>query len=161
MLSSRLEAGYHILQGGGFTVTPYAAGEAQTMLLPSFAESSVTGPSSFALDYSSHTYDALRVELGGRFDYDWSLAGNPLKIYSRIAWAHDFDNEGLEEATFLSLPSASFVVDTAKPARDSALVSVGFDYGLPGGWSFGGKFDGQFSRNTSISAATGEIKKVW
>ena len=160
VLSSRLEAGYHLPQGGGFTVTPYAAGEAQTMLLPSFAESSVSA-SSFALDYSNRTFTALRVELGGRFDYDSSFAGNPLKLYSRIAWAHDFDNEGVEGATFLSLPSVSFVVDTSKPARDNALASVGFDYGLPGGWSLGGKFDSEFSRTTSIYSATGEIKKVW
>ena len=161
VLSSRLEAGYHIPLGGGFTMTPYAAGEAQTMLLPSFAESSAAAASPFALDYSSRTFADLRSELGGRFDTDWSLAGKPLKLYSRLAWAHDFDNGGLEAATFQSLPGVNFAVDTVKPARDNALVSAGFDYGLAGGWSLGGKLDGEFSRATSLYSATGEIKKVW
>jgi outer membrane autotransporter protein len=159
--SSRLEAGHHIPLGGGLTATPYAAAEAQTMLLPSFAESSVAAASPFALDYASRTLADLRSELGGRFDADWSLAGKPLKLYSRLAWAHDFDNAGVEQATFLSLPSASFLVDTVKPPRDSALVSAGFDYGLAGGWSLGGKLDGEFSHTTSIYSATGEIKEVW
>ena len=97
----------------------------------------------------------------GRFDTDWSLAGNLPKLYSRLAWAHDFDNEGVEDAAFLSLPGASFSVDTVKPAHDSALISVGFDYGLLEGWSLGGKFDGEFSQTTSLYSATGEIKKVW
>jgi outer membrane autotransporter protein len=160
VFSGRLEAGYNMPAWGRITLTPYTAAEGQAMVLPSFAESSVGAASPFALDYSSRTYATLRTELGGRFDYDFPVAGGALKLYSRLAWAHDFNDEGRETALFQSLQE-SFRVYTAKSAPDNALVTLGFDYSLGGGWSFGGKFDGEFSKTAPIYSATGEIKKVW
>jgi len=34
-------------------------------------------------------------------------------------------------------------------------------YKLANGWSFGAKFDGEFSANASIYSGTGIVKKVW
>jgi uncharacterized protein with beta-barrel porin domain len=83
------------------------------------------------------------------------------KPYSRLAWAHDFDNEGASTAFFQSLPGATFLINSAKPARDSALTTVGFEYKLADGWSVLDKFDGEFSSTTAIFAGTGTIRKVW
>jgi uncharacterized protein with beta-barrel porin domain len=89
------------------------------------------------------------------------LADKGVKLYGRLAWAHDFDNEGTSTAFFQSLPGANFLINTAKPAADGALVTAGFEYKLVDGWSVLGKFDGEFSSTTAIFSGTGTIRKVW
>ncbi|QXX76265.1 autotransporter outer membrane beta-barrel domain-containing protein [Methylovirgula sp. HY1] len=171
VISSRLEAGYRLPNGllpftalplGGFGVTPYAALEAQAMVLPAFSEWAGPGSSAqFALNYTSKTYTTTRTELGAWFTYDLPLAGQALKLYSRLAYAHDFNNEGIATAFFQQLPGGSFLINSAKPAANDALVTAGLEYKLIDGWSVLGKFDGEFSSTTEIFAGTGVIQKVW
>ena len=157
--SGRIESGYR-LPYGLFAMTPYGAVQTQAMFLPSYAEYASFGSPQFALNYMSRTFTATRTELGAWFDSDrWIDKG--IKLYSRLAWAHDFDNEGSSTAFFQSLPGESFIVNSAKPAHDGALVTAGFEYRLGDGWSMLGKFDGEFSPTTSIFAGTASIKKVW
>jgi uncharacterized protein with beta-barrel porin domain len=59
------------------------------------------------------------------------------------------------------LSGSSFLVNSAKPAHDGALVTAGFEYKLADGWSVLGKFDGEFSSTTAIFAGTGTLRKVW
>jgi uncharacterized protein with beta-barrel porin domain len=163
VLSTRLESGYH-LPYGIVTITPYGAVQTQAMFLPSFGEFAKTGSSQFALSYASQTFTDTRTELGAWFDSDslglpWIDKG--LKLYGRAAWAHDFDNEGQSTAFFQSLTGTSFLVNSVKPANDSALVTAGFEYRLVDGWSVLGKFDGEFSSTTAIFAGTGTLRKVW
>jgi outer membrane autotransporter protein len=89
------------------------------------------------------------------------LTANGVKLYGRLAWSHDFDNEGLSTAFFPSLSGSTFLINSTKPARDGALTTVGFEYKLADGWSVLGKFDGEFSSTTAIFAGTGTIRKVW
>jgi uncharacterized protein with beta-barrel porin domain len=84
-----------------------------------------------------------------------------LKLYSRVAWAHDFTNEGTSTAFFQSLPGSSFLVNTTKPALDGALVTVGIDYKLAGGWSLTAKFDGEYSKTTAIFAGSAALRYQW
>jgi uncharacterized protein with beta-barrel porin domain len=157
--SARLEAGYR-LPYGMFAMTPYGAVQTQAMFLPSYAEYATSGSSQFALTYTNHTYTATRTELGAWFDSD-VLADKGVKLYGRLAWAHDFDNEGNSTAFFQSLPGANFLINSAKPAPNGALVTAGFEYKLADGWSVLGKFDGEFSSTTAIFSGTGAIRKVW
>ncbi|MHB8885604.1 MAG: autotransporter domain-containing protein, partial [Methylovirgula sp.] len=171
VVSSRLEAGYRLPSGvlpfgamasGRFGVTPYAALEAQAMVLPAFSEWAGPGSSAqFALNYNSRTYTTTRTELGAWLTYDLPLANQALKLYSRFAYAHDFNNEGIATAFFQELPGANFLINTAKPAANDALVTAGIEYRLIDGWSVLGKFDGEFSSTTEIYAGTGVIQKVW
>jgi autotransporter-associated beta strand protein len=164
VVSGRLESGYRVLYGLA-SVTPYAAVQTQAMFLPSYGERAQFGSSAqFALRYASHTFNATRTELGTWIDSDALLSGSlekNLKLYGRVAWVHDFDNEGSSTAFFQSLSGASFLVDSAKPAHDGALVTAGFEYKPADGWSLLGKFDGEYSRTTAIFAGTGTIRKVW
>jgi outer membrane autotransporter protein len=130
------------------------------MFLPAYRENAVSGSSQFALSYANRTFAATRTEIGARFDSD-ALMANGIKLYSRLAWAHDFDNEGISSAFFQSLPGSSFLINSSKPARDGALTTVGFEYRLADGWSVLGKFDGEFSSTTAIFGGTGTIRKVW
>jgi uncharacterized protein with beta-barrel porin domain len=141
-------------------MTPYAAVQSQAMFLPSYGEYATLGSPQFALSYTSRTYTATRTELGAWFDSD-TFIDKGIKLYSRLAWAHDFDNEGTSTAFFQSLGSGSFLINSAKPAHDGALVTTGFEYRLSDGWSVLGKFDGEFSTTTSIFSGTASIKKVW
>jgi outer membrane autotransporter protein len=88
-------------------------------------------------------------------------ADKGLKLYGRAAWAHDFDNDGTSTALFQSLPGSSFVVNSAKPARDGGLVTTGIEYHLADGWSLIGRFDGEFSSTTAIFSGTATLRKVW
>ena len=175
VVSSRLEAGYRLpddllpfrgLPFGalprGFGVTPYAALEAQAMVLPAFSEWAAPGSSAqFALNYNGQNYNTARTELGAWLTYDLPLADQALKLYTRLAYAHDFNNEGLTTAFFQQLPGGSFLINTAKPAANDALVTAGLEYRLADGWSMLGKFDGEFASTTTIYSGTGVLQKVW
>ena len=52
--------------------------------------------------------------------------------------------------TFLTLPTASFIVNGAKPASDLAVVTAGAELRLAGGISLMGKFDGEFGRHQHL-----------
>jgi uncharacterized protein with beta-barrel porin domain len=159
VVSGRIETGYR-LPYNSLTVTPYAAVQNQEELLPGYSEFATSGSSQFALNYTNHVFSATRTEIGARFDSDiWADKG--LELYGRVAWAHDFDNEGTSTALFQSLPGSSFVVNSAKPARDGGLVTAGIEYHLADGWSLIGKFDGEFSPTTAIFAGTATLRKVW
>jgi uncharacterized protein with beta-barrel porin domain len=62
---------------------------------------------------------------------------------------------------FQTLPGASFIVNGATPAKDSALASAGTELRLANGVSLLGKFDGQFGRGSSSYGGTGTIRYAW
>mgnify|MGYP005811132747 CR=1 FL=1 len=159
VVSGRLESGYR-LPYGFLAVTPYGAVQTQAMFLPAYSEHAAVGSSQFALSYTSRTFDATRTEAGAWLDSDYFMSQG-VKLYGRLAWAHDFDNEGLTTATFQSLSGSAFVINSVKPAHDGALVTAGFEYRLIDGWSVLGKFDGEYSATTAIFAGTGTLRKVW
>jgi autotransporter-associated beta strand protein len=159
-LGARLEGGYRLatMLGG---VTPYAAIQAQNFRTPSYGETDVNG-GGFALFYNSRTATDTRSELGARFDR--LVAFNPgalLALRARLAWAHDWISDPTLAALFQTLPGASFVVNGAAPARDSALVSAGTELRLANGMSLLGKFDGEFAVHSSTYAGTGTLRYAW
>ena len=60
-----------------------------------------------------------------------------LTLRGRVAWAHDFDPDRAIAATFQTLPGASFVVDGAAQAIDSALTTASAEIKWMNGWSRG------------------------
>jgi autotransporter-associated beta strand protein len=156
----RLEGGYRFGLGV-FGVTPYAALQAQSFHMPAYAETDVTG-GGFALGYNSRTGSDTRSELGGRFDY--LVAANAdmvFTLHGRAAWAHDWVTDPNLTAVFQTLPGASFIVDGAVPAEDSALVSAGAELRLADGVSLLAKFDGGFADHSQTYAGTGTLRYTW
>jgi large subunit ribosomal protein L33 len=49
---------------------------------------------------------------------------------ARVAWAHDWVSDPTLAALFQTLPGASFVINRATPAKNSALTSAGAAYRL-------------------------------
>ena len=62
---------------------------------------------------------------------------------------------------FQTLPGASFVVNGATPATNSALTSAGAELRLANGVSLLAKFDGEFATHSSTYAGTGAIRHTW
>jgi outer membrane autotransporter protein len=159
-LGGRLESGYRFATWYG-GVTPYAAIQAQSFHTPGYAETDVTN-GGFGLAYNSRTGSDTRSELGGRFDRALAVYANAvLSFRGRLAWAHDWVSDPTLAAAFQTLPGASFLVNGATPAKDSALTTVGAEYRLANGVTLLGKFDGEFAAHSSTYAGTGTVRYAW
>jgi outer membrane autotransporter protein len=156
----RVESGYRFatIYGG---LTPYAAIQSQTFHTPGYTETDLTN-GGFALGFNSRSATDTRSELGGRFDR--LLLLNPeaaLTLRGRVAWAHDWISDPSLATLFQTLPGASFVVNGATPAKNSALTSAGVEYRLANGVVLLGKFDGEFASHASTYAGTGTVRYTW
>jgi autotransporter-associated beta strand protein/T5SS/PEP-CTERM-associated repeat protein len=156
----RVEGGYRFatLYGG---LTPYAAVQAQNFRTPAYSEADLNA-GGFALGYNGRTATDTRSELGGRFDR--LLLLNPeaaLTLRARVAWAHDWVSDPTLAAVFQALPGASFLVNGATPAKNSALTSAGAELRLANGVSLLAKFDGEFASHSSTYAGTGTVRYTW
>jgi outer membrane autotransporter protein len=159
-VGGRIESGYRfaIFYGG---VTPYAAIQAQNFHTPGYAETDTNG-GGFALAYNSRSATDTRSELGARFDRLIAFyPGAALSLRARLAWAHDWVSDPSLAAVFQTLPGASFIVNGAIPAKDSALASAGAEYRLANGVTLLAKFDGEFAHHSSTYAGTGAVRYTW
>jgi outer membrane autotransporter protein len=156
----RVEGGYRFMTYFG-GLTPYAAIQAQTFHTPGYTESDLNG-GGFALGFNSRNATDTRSELGGRFDR--LLLINPeaaLTLRARVAWAHDWISDPSLVTLFQTLPGASFIVNGATPAKNSALTSAGAELRLANGVTLLGKFDGEFASHSSTYAGTGTVRYMW
>jgi uncharacterized protein with beta-barrel porin domain len=83
-----------------------------------------------------------------------------LTLRGRLAWAHDWVSDPTLAAVFQVLPGASFIVNGATPAKDSALASAGAELRLANGVALLAKFDGEFAGRSQTYAATGTVRYV-
>jgi hypothetical protein len=158
--SGRAEGGYRFATPW-MGVTPYAAGQFTTFDLPAYAESALSGANAFALAYNARSVTDTRSELGIRTDKSFALANGILTLRSRFAWAHDFDPDRNIAATFQALPAASFVVNGAAQAKDSALTTLAAEMKWMNGWSAAATFEGEFSDVTRSYAGKGVVRYQW
>jgi len=160
--SGRLEGGYRFATGWGLGLTPYAAAQVTSLNLPGYSEQMVGGgANAFGLDYAGKTATDTRSELGLRTDKSFAVENGILTLRGRLAWAHDFNPDRATAATFQALPGASFVVNGAARASDSALVGASAEMVWGNGWSVGATFDGEFSNVTESYAGKGAIRYRW
>jgi outer membrane autotransporter protein len=146
------------LYGG---LTPYAAIQAQSFHTPSYNETDLTG-GGFALAFNSRSATDTRSELGARFDRLLLLnPGAALTMRARVAWAHDWVSDPSLVPLFQTLPGASFIVNGATPAKNSALTSAGAELRFANGVTLLAKFDGEFASHSSTYAGTGIVRYAW
>ena len=159
-IGARVESGYRFATAFG-GVTPYAAVQAQNFRTPSYSETDVNG-GGFALAYNARTGTDTRSELGARFDRLLALNPNAvLALRARLAWAHDWVSDPTLGAVFQALPGASFIVNGAAPAKNSALASAGTELRLANGVTLIGKFDGEFASHSTTYGGTGTMRYRW
>jgi uncharacterized protein with beta-barrel porin domain len=161
--SGRLEGGYRFVAPvvGGIGISPYAAGQFTTFVLPAYAESVVTGTPSFALAYAAKSVTDTRSELGIRTDKSFPTPNGVLTLRGRFAWAHDFDPGRSIGATFQALPGTSFLVSGAAQPSDAALTSASAEWKWINGWSAASTFEGEFSSITRSYAGKVVAKYNW
>jgi uncharacterized protein with beta-barrel porin domain len=119
------------------------------------------GGTSFALSYGAKSVTDPRSELGLRTDKSFAMPDGILTLRGRVAWAHDYDLDRSIAATFQSLPGASFVVNGAAQASDSALVTASVEKKWLNGWSAAATFEGEFSNVTASYAGKGVVRYAW
>jgi uncharacterized protein with beta-barrel porin domain len=156
----RAEAGYRIPYAVA-AITPYTAIQAQNFHTPTYSETDITG-GGFGLAYAAHNATDTRSELGARFDrpilVNWNAV---LALRGKVAWAHDWITDPSLMPTFEALPGASFIVNGATPAKNSALTSAGAELRLASGLAFLAKFDGELASHSSTYAGTGTVRYTW
>jgi autotransporter-associated beta strand protein len=161
--SGRVEGGYRFVApvAGGIGLTPYAAGQFTTFELPAYAEGVISGANTFALAYGAKSLTDTRSELGLRTDKSFAMQSAILTLRGRLAWAHDFNPDRGIGATFQALPGASFFVNGAAQAADSALVTASAETKWMNGWSTAATFEGEFSSVTRSYAGKGVARYAW
>jgi autotransporter-associated beta strand protein len=161
--SGRVEGGYRFVTPwiGGVGITPYAAGQFTTFDLPAYAEQAIAGANTFALSYAGKSVTDTRSELGLRSDKSFAVPNGIFTLRGRAAWAHDFNTDRSITPTFQTLPGASFVVNGAAPAHDSALVTASAEMKWLNGFSLAATFEGEFSDVTRSYAGKGVARYAW
>jgi uncharacterized protein with beta-barrel porin domain len=161
--SGRVEGGYRFVAPafGSLGVTPYAAGQFTTFTLPGYAESALAGTNTFALAYNAQSVTDTRGELGLRTDKSFALDNAILTLRGRAAWAHAYDPNRAIAATFQALPGASFIVNGAGQASDSALATASAEIKWSNRWSAAAAFEGEFSNVTRSYAGKGVVRYQW
>jgi autotransporter-associated beta strand protein len=161
--SGRVEGGYRFVGPwiGGVGITPYAAAQFTTFDLPAYAEQALIGTNNFALAYGAKSVTDPRSELGFRTDKSFAMPDGILTLRGRLAWAHDYDTDRSIGATFQTLPGASFVVNGAAQASDSALTTASVEMRWRNNWSIAATFEGEFSNVTSSYAGKGVVRYQW
>ncbi|MGJ4921363.1 autotransporter outer membrane beta-barrel domain-containing protein [Bradyrhizobium oligotrophicum] len=160
--AGRVEGGYRFVAPWmGFGITPYAAAQFTTFSLPGYAENAVSGANTFALRFGSQNVTDTRSELGLRTDKAYALADGVFTLRSRFAWAYDFNPSRSAGATFQTLPGASFVVNGARQAQNSALTTVSAEMKWRNGWSAAASFEGEFSDVTRSYGGKGIVRYTW
>jgi uncharacterized protein with beta-barrel porin domain len=161
--SGRVDGGYRYVTpwASGVGITPYAAAQFTTFNLPAYAEQVISGANTFALAYGSKSVTDTRSELGLRTDKSFAMPNAVLTLRGRAAWAHDFNPDRAVGATFQALPGASFVVNGARQASDSALTTASAEMRWINGWSTAATFEGEFSNVTRSYAGKGVVRYAW
>jgi autotransporter-associated beta strand protein len=156
----RLEGGYRFTTWYG-GVTPYAAIQAQSFHTPGYTETDAFA-NGFGGARGSRDATDTRSELGARFDRVLAVYSNAaLALRGRVAWAHDWVSDPTLMPVFQALPGASFIVNGATPAKNSALTSAGAELRLANGVALLAKFDGEFASHSSTYAGTGTLRYRW
>lgn len=158
--SGRVRAG-HRFATPWMGITPYAAGQFTTYGMPAYAEQVVSSAGTFALNYAARDVAASRTELGVRADKSFAMPNGILTLRGRAAWAHDFNTDRNVTALFQTLPGASFVVNGAAQAHNSALLTGAAEMKWLNGWSAAAVFEGQFSNVTTSYAGKGIARYFW
>jgi uncharacterized protein with beta-barrel porin domain len=161
--AARGEAGYRYalpITGAIVGITPYAALQVQDFQTPSYSETDLSG-GGFALSYGAVNATDTRSELGARVDNLQIVAGMPLVLRGRLAWAHDWVSNPSQSAVFESLSGTGFTVGGAPIPKNSALSSAGAELKINTDWSLMAKFDGEFASGSQTYTGTGTLRYTW
>jgi uncharacterized protein YhjY with autotransporter beta-barrel domain len=81
----RIEAGWRMALGDTYTFAPYGAFAGESFESPAYAETALSGASTFALSYAAHTSTLGRSELGAHLGSSYDLGNGGLTADVKVA----------------------------------------------------------------------------
>lgn len=164
LLAGRLEIGWrHAL--GRYALTPFAAVQYSELWQRGYSESSTTAssaPGVLGLTYAAQAIASLPITLGAQIDGTFVLAdGNELAPYARLAWLHEFKPDSRVDASFISIPGASFTVAGARVASDAARIDSGLRLTLSRRTALNASFTSELSDRSRSYAGTAALHVSW
>ena len=90
------------------------------------------------------------------------IVDSELRELPRVnAWVHDWTSPPSLNAAFQTLPGASFTVNGAEPATDSALASAGAELQIAPNWTLAGKFEAELASRSQTYSGIGTLRATW
>jgi len=157
----RIEAGWRLAMDGNTNLVPYGAFAGESFESPAYAETALSGASTFALSYAAQTTALGRSELGARLDRHYGLEQGSLTAELHAAWAHQLDDQPFIQASFQNLPGTAFQVAGIGPGRDTVLLGLDLEVRNNSGLFFGVRGEGQFGAGTTIVEGLGNFGWRW
>lgn len=162
-LSGRFELGWK-RAFASFNLTPFVAIEPAVLWTRGYTETSTIaggGAGILGLTFASRTTTSLPTFLGLQADTRAVLSnGAVVTPYGRLSWVHEFEPVRQINATFISLPGASFTVDGARPSSDAARLDAGAKVQLDTTRSVFANLSGEWSGSGESYAAMAGFKLV-
>ncbi len=157
-VTAEVEAGYNMEW-----LTPYAAVRGQAYLAPAYSESTVTGVSTYALDYAAQTMLTARTEIGVRMEWTDELDdGSEFSFNTNAAWAHEFRTGDTIDASFQALgPVSTFTIQGARPAADALILGADLAMAYDNGFEIGASADGEFTWNAFSYGGSLTLSRTW
>ncbi|HEX4636355.1 MAG TPA: autotransporter outer membrane beta-barrel domain-containing protein [Rhizomicrobium sp.] len=160
-VGGRIEAGWRLALDDSYTITPYGAFAGESFDSPAYAETAISGASTFALSYAAQTTTLGRSELGAHLERNYGMEQGMLTADLHAAWAHQLDDLPFTQASFLNLPGATFQVVGVRPGRDTALLGLNLEVRNNSGLFFGVRGEGQFGVGTTMVEGLGNFGWRW
>ncbi|HWU56471.1 MAG TPA: autotransporter domain-containing protein [Rhizomicrobium sp.] len=157
----RIEAGWRLALDEDYGLTPYGAFAGESFESPAFAETAISGSSTFALAYRAQTTTLGRSELGAHLDRGYALDQGMLTADVRAAWAHQLDDLPFTQASFQGLAGSAFQVAGVRLGRDTALLGLDLEVQNNSGLFFGVHGEGQFGAGTTVVEGMGNFGWRW
>jgi uncharacterized protein with beta-barrel porin domain len=89
------------------------------------------------------------------------IAGMPLLLRGRVAWAHDFVSDPHSARCSKSLPGSNFIDNGAAIPHDPAPTSAGAELFITPKLTVLVKFDGEFAPGSQTCAGSGTRQFQW
>jgi uncharacterized protein with beta-barrel porin domain len=87
--------------------------------------------------------------------------GAMLWLRAKIGYAHDWWGDSKVTTQFVSLPTASFTVNTVSQPENLALITAMSEMNLKNGVSLIARLDAEFSDRSTSWAGTGTFRYSW
>jgi outer membrane autotransporter protein len=164
LLTGRMEVGWRNLLGR-YALTPFATVQYSELWQHGYSETSVTAggtPGILGLSYAAQAVPSFPTSLGVQIDSRFDLAsGLSITPYARLAWLHEFKPDSQVDASFISLPGASFTVSGARSASDAAKIDSGLRLALNNQAALTASFNSELASHSRTFAGTGKLHVTW
>ncbi len=160
-IRTRVEGGRQFAALNGF-ITPFAAIEAASLRSNGFSEFNRSGPTVLGLNVQGQNTATVPGFLGARFQTTAGI-GNGLILVPTLqaAYVHEFSPQRNDTNTLINLPGATFLVNGARPAYNSAQVKAGAELIVGARSTLFANFDGEFSGVNQFYGGKGGFRYVW